>query len=302
MGIATIGIMMCHAPAYGINLPFQLNAILGLGQIGVMIFFFVSGIGLFFSIKNMEHDARGIMAWYRKRLVRLLVPYIILYAPYLYIEMLESSSTNWGGYLLNLSTISYWIDHKGCWFVDVIIPLYLLTPLWNGFMEKLKFPVIPTIIVFVALSFIPNSYGGAFPQASFFFVGFWLGRHVKNSVHISKKGLLIGIGISALMLAGYYWLGIGRLLQILLFPMVFLFCWLLENAKSNISIRILNFFGSISLESYILNVTLIDWIIYFNLLPNSLYSYRYLFIVIFGIILATATNRLCAPIIARLSK
>ena len=100
MGIATIGIMMCHAPAYGINLPFQLNAILGLGQIGVMIFFFVSGIGLFFSIKNMEHDARGIMAWYRKRFVRLLVPYIILYAPYLYIEMLGSSSTNWGGIYL----------------------------------------------------------------------------------------------------------------------------------------------------------------------------------------------------------
>ena len=97
MGLATIGILMCHAPANGVCLPFHLNSILGLGQMGVMVFFFVSGIGLYFSTRTMEYNSKSIIAWYRKRLVRLFVPYVILYAPYLYIIMSNSPSMNLGG-------------------------------------------------------------------------------------------------------------------------------------------------------------------------------------------------------------
>lgn len=300
MGLATIGILMCHAPANGVCLPFHLNSILGLGQMGVMVFFFVSGIGLYFSTRTMEYNSKSIIAWYRKRLVRLFVPYVILYAPYLYIIMSNSPSMNLGGYLLHLSTLSYWIDHTGCWFVDIIIPLYLLTPLWNKLLEKVAFPVIPTIIVFFLLSFVSNPYEDKFFQASFFFIGFWLGPHVKNGAILSKKGLLAGAMVIALMLAGYCFFGIGRLLQILMLPTAIILCWLLEAGKSNTAVRILNFFGTISLESYILNVTLIVWIEQLDLIPDTLYAYRYVFIVVFGVILAIATNRLCAPIIAKL--
>lgn len=302
MGIATIGILMCHAPANGVCLPFNLNAILGLGQMGVMIFFFVSGIGLYFSTRKMEYTPKSIMAWYKKRLMRLFVPYIILYAPYLYLAMSNTSSLNLGGYLLHLSTISYWIDHTGCWFVDVIIPLYLLTPIWNKVLEKVAFPFIPTIMVFFAMSFVPNSYESAFFQASFYFIGFWLGPYVKNGATLSKKGLLTGAMVIALMLASYCLFGVGKLLQILMLPTVFILCLLLEKSRNKATIRLLNFFGAISLESYILNVTLIFWIRHFNLLPGTLYSYRYLFIVVFGVVIATITNRLCVPLVAKLNK
>lgn len=97
MGMATIGILMCHAPANGVNLPFHLNSILGLGQMGVMIFFFVSGLGLYYSTRRMEYSISGIAAWYRKRFVRLFVPYLIIYAPVLYISMSEGTSLNGGG-------------------------------------------------------------------------------------------------------------------------------------------------------------------------------------------------------------
>lgn len=97
MGMATIGILMCHAPANGVNLPFHLNSVLGLGQMGVMIFFFVSGLGLYYSTHRMEYSACGIAAWYRKRFVRLFVPYLIIYAPVLYISMSDGISLNWGG-------------------------------------------------------------------------------------------------------------------------------------------------------------------------------------------------------------
>ena len=97
MGMATIGILMCHAHPNGVNLPFHLNSILGLGQMGVMIFFFVSGLGLYYSTRQMKYSAGGIAAWYRKRFVRLFVPYLIIYAPALYLSMSGTASLNWGG-------------------------------------------------------------------------------------------------------------------------------------------------------------------------------------------------------------
>lgn len=97
MGLATLGILMCHAPANGVDLPFHLNSVLGLGQMGVMIFFFVSGLGLYYSTHRMEYSACGIAAWYRKRFVRLFVPYLIIYAPALYLSMSNGTSFNWGG-------------------------------------------------------------------------------------------------------------------------------------------------------------------------------------------------------------
>lgn len=299
MGMATIGILMCHAPANGVNLPFHLNSVLGLGQMGVMIFFFVSGLGLYYSTHRMEYSACGIAAWYRKRFVRLFVPYLIIYAPVLYISMSDGISLNWGGYLLNLSTISYWIDKTGCWFVDILVPIYLLTPLWNRLLEKVAYPIIPTILVFAAMMCVDNLYASAFHQASFFFIGFWLGRYVRKGICISMKELVAIGGFFVLLLMGYYVFKIGELLPIIVMPCMFIGCLVLERIGSSSLIRFLNFFGDISLESYLLNVTLITWIVHFNLLPEQWFPYRYLFMVVAGIMLATIVNRLCKPIVEK---
>lgn len=299
MGLATLGILMCHAPANGVDLPFHLNSVLGLGQMGVMIFFFVSGLGLYYSTRRMEHSISGIAAWYRKRFVRLFVPYLIIYAPALYLSMSNGTSLNWGGYLLNLSTISYWIDKTGCWFVDILLPIYLLTPLWNRLLEKVVYPIIPTMLVFAAMMYVDNFYASAFHQASFFFIGFWLGRYVRQGVCISMKEMVPIGGFFVLLLVGYYVFGIGELLPIIVMPCMFIGCLVLEKTGSSSLIRFLNFFGAISLESYLLNVTLITWIVHFNLFPESLLPYRYLFMVVVGIILATVINRLCKPIVEK---
>ena len=297
MGMATIGILMCHAPANGVNLPFHLNSVLGLGQMGVMVFFFVSGLGLYYSTRRMEYSISCIAAWYRKRFVRLFVPYLIIYAPALFISMSDGTSLNWGGYLLNLSTISYWIDKTGCWFVDILLPIYLLTPLWNRLLEKVAYPIIPTAIAFIVMMSVDNFYASAFHQASFFFIGFWLGRYVRQGVCISMKEMMAIGGLFVLLLVGYYVFGIGELLPIIVMPCMFIGCLVLEKTGSSSLIRFLNFFGAISLESYLLNVTLITWIMHFELLPEQLLPYRYLFMVVVGIMLATIVNRLCKPIV-----
>lgn len=299
MGMATIGILMCHAPSNGVNLPFHLNSILALGQMGVMIFFLVSGIGLYYSTRQVKYSAGGIAAWYRKRFVRLFVPYLIIYAPALYISMSDSLSFNWGGYLWNLATISYWIDKTGCWFVDILVPIYLLTPLWSRLLEKTSYPIVPTAIVFAVMMSVDNAYASAFHQAAFFFVGFWLGRYVRQGGALSIKQLMSTGGFFVLLLVGYYVLGIGELLSIIVIPCVLAGCFALERCSSSSLVRFLDFLGGISLESYLLNVTLITWIVHFNLLPEYLFPYRYLFMVVFGILLATAVNRLCKIIVGK---
>lgn len=183
--------------------------------------------------------------------------------------------------------------------MDILVPIYLLTPLWNRLLEKVAYPIIPSAIVFIVMMSVDNFYASAFHQASFFFIGFWLGRYVGKGICISMKGMVAIGGFFVLLLVGYYVFGIGELLPIIVMPCMFIGCLFLEKTGSSSLIRFLNFFGAISLESYLLNVTLITWILHFNLLPEPLFPYRYLFMVVAGIMLATVVNRLCKPIVEK---
>ena len=182
--------------------------------------------------------------------------------------------------------------------MDILLPIYLLTPLWNRLLEKVAYPIIPTAIAFIVMMSVDNFYASAFHQASFFFIGFWLGRYVRQGICVSMKEMVAIGGFLVLLLVGYYVFGIGELLPIIVMPCMFIGCLVLEKTGSSSLIRFLNFFGAISLESYLLNVTLITWIMHFELLPEQLLPYRYLFMVVVGIILATIVNRLCKPIVS----
>lgn len=59
MGIATILILICHAPGNGIYMPKYLEYLIVQGQIGVDIFLFLSGMGLWFSLTNHEQLTGG---------------------------------------------------------------------------------------------------------------------------------------------------------------------------------------------------------------------------------------------------
>jgi len=301
MGVATIGILMCHAHGYDVNLPFHLDSVFALGQVGVMIFFLLSGLGLYYSTRKLECGLYGLCYWYKKRYVRILIPYIVIYGPVHIVQMIDNDNFSWGGYLYELSTISYWINGGGCWFVCVLLPLYFLTPFWNSLLERIKYPIIPTLSIMTLMN-ISDFYDGAFCQAAFFFFGFWMARYVKTDVTINTKWILI-IGFAFLVLLGsYYLFAFWGLLAILLIPAVWLLCIIFDIFKNTFINTIFRFLGKISLESYLFNVTLITWIDHFHLIPESLYAYRYAFVVVFGILLSWGINRLCKPIVQVLSK
>ena len=54
MGFSAIGILMCHACGNDVAMPIVLYQICSLGQLGVSIFFLLSGMGMYYSL--MKND------------------------------------------------------------------------------------------------------------------------------------------------------------------------------------------------------------------------------------------------------
>lgn len=124
MGCATIMILLCHANGYGVVLPPFLRNLLIYGNLGVDIFLFLSGFGCFYSLSK----ANNIMMFYKRRMIRILLPYIIVSIFFLIIDEILHDDFCFGQWLYEFSTIGFWHQHKGAWFVALIIPIYLISP------------------------------------------------------------------------------------------------------------------------------------------------------------------------------
>lgn len=54
MGIATLMIIACHAPASGVVMPHFLSRIFNLGNFGVDLFLLLSGLGVYYSLSKQS--------------------------------------------------------------------------------------------------------------------------------------------------------------------------------------------------------------------------------------------------------
>lgn len=72
MGIATLMIIICHASASHVHMPHWLSKLMDLGNYGVDIFLFLSGLGLFYSLsKKPITSIRGGINYYKRRGFRI---------------------------------------------------------------------------------------------------------------------------------------------------------------------------------------------------------------------------------------
>ena len=67
MGIATLLIIACHAPVYGVAMPQWMNVILGSGGFGVDIFLFLSGMGIYNSYMKNKGAGEKLEAYLSDR-------------------------------------------------------------------------------------------------------------------------------------------------------------------------------------------------------------------------------------------
>lgn len=122
-GLAILWIMLFHS-----SLNFRwppAHLIKATGYCGVDVFLFLSGIGLYYS---MEKDPSAAH-FYRKRAVRVLLPYLIVAVLYEGGRCLLGHITV-GEFLANVTFVSYWKNGVATyWFIAAIVVFYAVYPL-----------------------------------------------------------------------------------------------------------------------------------------------------------------------------
>lgn len=313
MGIATIMILCCHASFMWTSMPYLLKRILGLGNLGVDLFLFLSGVGLSYSFEKV-HSINDLFRWYRKRYIRIFVPYAIIMLPLLLYYKI-SHEWSWSEYFLHFSTLDFWLHHQGAWYIAMLIPLYALTPSLIRFYRRLHYYVLTGIVMsllFYVLSLlkisgdtsfiaIVHNIQGCCLRIPAFLMGLALYPSIRSSKEINPMyvmGVAIMISLLVLYIEPQF-----SFPFITLVPILILFFYILSSKIATTSVRrILVFIGAISLESYLTNVYLAEPCRkLFTILPTPICdiptSMVYLFIVGIGLVISYYTNRISHIII-----
>lgn len=307
MGIATLMIIVCHAPASGVVLPKVLSKILELGNFGVDIFLFLSGCGCYYSLSKTNSWSNFL----KKRYVRIGVPYLLITLPYIFTFLLLGVFSLRDA-ILSLTTFDYWVEHKGAWFVALIIPLYLCAPvifrILSGKRMLLGLVIMTVSIMWIcstnADSFcdgIINNIQPALKRTPSFLIGMAIGKFCKedyDTKDIRLRFCIIGGGV--LYIACYLFLKqifVGWLVIPLLILML---VKLLEFFPSFVSMLIP--LGTVSLESYLTNIYINHF--FRTLIPSrinhGIFHGRYLeyiIVIVLGLAIAFWINRKSTKII-----
>lgn len=264
MGIATMMIIICHAEASGVLIPGWLTRICNYGNYGVDIFLFLSGLGLSYSLNKLETNGGGIFIWYKKRYLRILIPYLIVYVPYCIIFLLLGKYSVVDS-ILCLSTLEYWLFHRGAWFVSLILVLYFIAPLLYMLLSgnrRIAFALGMIAIIMVLGNISLKDFGsnvimanvqGALERTPSFIFGMVLAFYCKSQKSVSvfwiiMLAILWIISSKVFHIAAVEWLLVPSILYMsYYFLRLFNFQWIMKS---------ITFLGNISLESYLTNITL----------------------------------------------
>lgn len=315
MGVATILVFVVHSYDQGVVMPSYIRTLCAIGSLGVDIFLLVSGLGLWYSLNKLFYSneggmfaiSGGVFCWYSTRYRRILVPYAIIGIP-LAILGIFNGKTIWLA-LLDFSTINFWLNHRGAWYVAMLIPLYAITPIHYFICSRFSKPIyynlynlfiVVTLVILVSLQIdsadprIHNMIGNirhVFYRLPVFFLGFILAPLSKANEKISIMWMVI---IPLFVVVAMRFLHFGYWPGFLVLPLIYILCYFFDYLGTG-KFSLFRFYGKISLESYLLNTSIGSLIImYLPVVFNSplnkgCYLY-YALVIIIGTILAKIVN------------
>lgn len=253
----------------------------------------------------------GVKYWYSVRYKRILIPYALIFGPISVLEVLRGESV-WTS-ILNFSTINYWLNHRGAWFIAMLIPLYAITPVHYMACNRTKSPTLynmAIILFLVVAASIKVDFSSAvlsklFDNMQFvafrlpsFFIGYMLAPFAKDGKSVS---LIWMVMIPLIIVATMRFLHFGYWPGFLVLPLVVFSSYILRHAGCFV-FEILSFFGKISLESYLFNTTIGSVLIFLfpriheSCLNNNGYLH-YAAILIIGTLLAFSVSKFCERVI-----
>ena len=208
MGFAALWIMILHIwyPFFGeINkqLAFIESVVIGSGYTGVDILLFLSGMGLYFSLKR-----NNVLTFYTNRLKRIFVPIILTALMYSLVQKWDISL-----FINNVLGINFYRENIYCflWFFTAIETLYLLFPIYFHFFEKFEKKSMFTMFVLVIWLILVLCNKSVIRKDLFVFInripvfclGVLLGYYETKETRINNTKLAILLNV-ILLLFGLY--------------------------------------------------------------------------------------------------
>lgn len=271
-GIGALGVLLVHSNQY-VKWPSVIGKLFSFGGIGVYIFAFLSGMGLFVSMSHNYAGGEKIRQFYKKRFLRVGVTYLIIAGVWYAIKylLLQFSLVE---FLYELSTLSYWLEHKGAWYVAMLIPLYFVYPFYYKWLNvgNIAGRTVMTMCALLTVSlglFVMNEplyshlvqvLNSLLIFAGGSYVGFLLCGEGHNG-KLSYGWLLITLLFypTRAMISGVNQIRyLGNLSSAMLGVAVCMSVSIIGKYVPSIIRRVLEWLGSISLELYLTNIFLIQ--------------------------------------------
>ena len=321
MGLAAIFIILCHTSLYfegNVQTIYSIY-ICQLMQSGVDIFLLLSGLGCYYSYRKNP----SVKTFYKKRLIRIAVPFFIFLLIYFIIDCLLLHHSIFK-FLKSYSVISFYTSgNLTVWFVAAILLLYVLFPLFYKLINKnivVYFICIAAITVLVLLP-IWNGLPKPLPRIReiflcripVFLLGTWMGKSAfeKKSTSTNNKCTIVLIGLFLLSLIAFslnaYFNTFDQWTysRLLFIPFVFSLVILLSSLfqKFEMKNKTLVFFGALSFELYLVFERVLELVSQYMPQPQIIYSHlsKTVVQIIFNLI-AIGCTVLIALIINRISK
>lgn len=308
MGIAATGVLLVHSNGIVDWHPI-LKILFGFGGTGVYVFVFLSAIGLYNSLK-VRGGEYSKLEFYKRRFARLIIPYCLIAATwYGILDLLIKGNLTY--FLYDISTLSFWLEHKGAWYVAMLIPIYFLFPWFYDWAEakNRELRVLGSLLGALVLSFVcsitlPSLYehlAQVFSSVIVYLIGYYYAglneKNDRNGIILSTACLILFVikSISPLkkleFVSNLTWSMLG-------IPFAFISAELLNKLNHNGVNIFLNFFGTYSLEMYLWNIFIIQAMKEFNVLDilkkngdaNGLIAYS--IVVAFGCLLSVLYGRI----------
>ena len=280
MGIATLLIIICHAPIYGVQMPQWLSILLSNDGLGVDIFLFLSGMGIYNSWTSNKKKRNNLLFWLSKRYIRIIIPSILIIIP-IYIWGLNQTHKSAIALLIEVSGFGALFGKSPLWFISCILLLYIITPLLSiilyGKRKMLWFILLS--LTFFTIAYMPphnNIWHFIINRWPSYLLGFTLAPNIKeHKLGSSWNFIFIPLFFYILLYTSNHVFSTHFSLFWLQGISIMTICVIIVNKYKYLNV-FLSFMGIISLESYITNEYVLrifsrySWQINgYNLNPNN---------------------------------
>lgn len=300
MGLAIISVMIQHTYAW-LNVDTN-NLIVRVlispfGLFFTNTFLLVSGYGIYYSLNNNRH----ICQYYKKRISRVYLPFILISFPFYLIWYICD-----GGifdFLLNVTSLYSLLElNNGMWYITASMMMYLVAPLLFKvavrstitvyLIAAIIFDVLYLLLLYLDPNYIDKT-GILWEKLATFVIGMLFASIALNKKSDTKYGgIILGVCFCVFIILNYLrdsieWLPflyqrIKEILSLIVFTIVIHYK---KSLLPKVFFHIVEWFGRYTLELYIVHMLMYQTLDYLNL-DNSYH-------VILSIVLAMV---LCRPL------